>query len=84
MKHRKLYFLVSVTLLLSSSILLHSCGDKPGGGGVNFFSLEDDKAFGAQVASEIEGDPTNYPILDSSQYPQAYAYLYAIRDSILE
>ena len=24
-----------------------------------------------------------YPILDSAQYPEAYAYLYAIRDSIL-
>ena len=85
MKHRKLYFLIGLILSFGITISLSSCKkDKPGGGGINFFSLEDDKAFGAQVAAEIEGDPDNYPILDSSNYPEAYVYLYAIRDSILE
>ncbi len=60
-----------------------ACKDKAGGGGINFFSLEDDKTFGAQVAGEIDADPATYPVLDSAQYPEAYAYLYAIRDSIL-
>ncbi len=69
--------------LVIVSATLSGCKEKKGGGGINFFSLEDDKAFGAQVAEEIESDPSTYPILDSAQYPQAYAYLYAIRDSIL-
>lgn len=82
MKHRKLYFNLFI-LTLINSLFLSSCQDKSGGGGINFFSLEDDKAFGAQVAAEIASDPATYPILDSTLYPEAYGYLYAIRDSIL-
>ena len=72
-----------LALLMLCSLFLASCKDKPGGGGLNFFSLEDDKQFGAQVAAEIENDPGTYDILDSAQHVEAYAYLYAIRDSIL-
>ncbi|NNJ56588.1 MAG: M48 family metalloprotease [Bacteroidia bacterium] len=79
MKFKNIFIAVSAFLLLTIS----SCKDKPGGGGINLFSLEDDRTFGAQVAAEIESDPSTYPVLDSAQYPQAYAYLYAIRDSIL-
>lgn len=75
--------LLGLGLALCMSVALSSCKDKPGGGGLNFFSLEDDKTFGAQVAAEIDADTENYPVMDSAQYPQAYAYLYAIRDSIL-
>ncbi len=64
-------------------LVFSSCKDKAGGGGLNFFSLEDDKQFGAQVAAEIENDPATYDILDSAQNVDAYAYLYAIRDRIL-
>lgn len=67
-------------LLLGTS----SCNkDEPGGGGFNLFTIEDDKKFGAQVAAEIESDPTTYPILDSAQYVEAYGHIYRIRDSIL-
>jgi len=83
MQHRKLYIFFTTFFILLSVISLQSCKEKAGGGGINFFSLEDDKAFGAQVAAEIESDPANYPILDSSEYPEAYGYLYAVRDSIL-
>lgn len=69
--------------LVVVSFTLAGCKDKKGGGGINFFSLEDDRTFGAQVAAEIDADPVTYPILDSAQYPEAYGYLYAIRDSIL-
>jgi beta-barrel assembly-enhancing protease len=82
MKNIRLY-LKLVSFLAISSWALSSCKDKAGGGAINFFSLEDDKTFGAQVAAEIDADPVTYPLLDSTQYPQAYAYLYAIRDSIL-
>ncbi|MGB1037705.1 MAG: M48 family metalloprotease [Bacteroidia bacterium] len=71
-------------ILVLATLTFSACKDKAGGGGINFFSLEDDKAFGAQVAAEIEADPISYPILDSAIYPEAYAYMYAVRDSILE
>ncbi|PCJ66560.1 MAG: peptidase M48 [Bacteroidetes bacterium] len=74
------YFLLT---LFTICIALAGCKDKAGGGGINFFSLEDDKTFGAQVAAEIDADQETYPTLDSATYPEAYAYLYAIRDSIL-
>ena len=79
MKLQRTIFSSLVLLVLTFS----SCGDKAGGGGLNLFTLEDDRQFGAQVAEEIENDPATYPILDSAQNPAAYAYLYAIRDSIL-
>jgi predicted Zn-dependent protease len=70
-------------MILLMSVMLSSCKDKPGGGGLNFFSLQDDIIFGAQVAEEIEKDPSTYPILDSAQNVAAYAFLYDIRDRIL-
>ena len=55
-------------LLLIISATLSGCKDKKGGGGLNFFSLEDDKTFGAQVAEEIESDLRSVEYL----YPTAY------------
>ncbi len=72
-----------LTLCFIGLLSLYSCSDEPGGGGINLFTLEDDKTFGAQVAAEIDGDEVTYPVLDSALYPEAYGYLYAIRDSIL-
>lgn len=82
MYYNKTSFIVLLGLL--ALITISACNkDKPGGGGVNLFTIADDKAFGAQVAAEIDADQASYPILDSAQYPAAYSYLYAIRDSIL-
>lgn len=50
---------------------------------INIFSIEDDKALGAQLAAEIAADPATYPILDENQYAEAYEHLYRIRDEIL-
>lgn len=52
--------------------------------GLNLFSVQDDKDLGAQVDDEIESSPSEYPILDESDYPEAYAYLRGIRDDILD
>jgi predicted Zn-dependent protease len=52
--------------------------------GINLFSVQDDKDLGAQVDDEIESSPSDYPILDESDYPDAYAYLRDIRDDILD
>jgi predicted Zn-dependent protease len=80
----KLSFRIFLIVLFASLFVLSSCNkDKPGGGGLNLFTIADDKAFGAQVAAEIDGDAKTYPILDSASNPAAYAYLYGIRDSIL-
>ncbi|MCS7153483.1 MAG: M48 family metalloprotease [Bacteroidia bacterium] len=49
----------------------------------NLFTVEDDLKLGEQVMREIESNPQEYPILDSAQYPQAYAHLYRMRDTIL-
>lgn len=67
-------------------ILLAGCGilnEKNKGKGVNLFSIEQDRQLGAQVAAEIESDPKQYPILDSASYKEVYAYLYNVRNKIL-
>ncbi len=66
------------------SIGLGACKDEEGNSkGLNLFSLQDDKDFGKQVSAEIESDPATYPILDSAQYPEAYAHLHRITNNIL-
>lgn len=53
-------------------------------GKVNFFTVDQDIMFGQQLDSAVLADPTNYPILDENQYPEAYAHLRRIRDEILK
>jgi beta-barrel assembly-enhancing protease len=48
-----------------------------------FFNIEDDKTLGQQVADEIAANPSEYPVLSRTQYANAYNYLFAIRDKIL-
>ena len=42
-------------------------------GGINVFAVQDDLTLGAQLAAEIEADPVNYPVIDRSDNPEAYA-----------
>lgn len=56
---------------------------KPGGG-FNLFSVEKDIELGAQVATQIESNPAEYPILDSASNVEAYRYIYGIKDEILK
>ncbi|MFA5574609.1 MAG: M48 family metalloprotease [Brumimicrobium sp.] len=74
--------IISAYLILFSIVFLSGCGTSKGGG-FNLFSVEQDKQLGAQVAQEIESNPTEYPILDSARYATAYRFLYDIRDRIL-
>lgn len=46
------------------------------------FSVEDEIKLGRQVAAEVEKDPKN-KILDEKKYPQAYAHLRRITNTIL-
>lgn len=52
--------------------------------GINLFSVDDDKQLGAQVDDEIKSSPSDYPLLDESDFPEAYAYLRDMRDEILD
>lgn len=71
-------------LLVSGALTLSNCnGSKKLGSGVNLFSVDQDKQLGAQVASEIDGNQKEYPILDSASNKEIYQYLYKIRNTIL-
>ncbi len=54
-------------LLLSLTTLISNCkGSKELGSGINLFTIEQDRELGAQVAAEIDGNPQEYPLLDST------------------
>ncbi|WP_340153567.1 M48 family metalloprotease [uncultured Marivirga sp.] len=46
-------------------------------------SIEEDVDLGAQVAEEIENNPNDFPILDESEYEDAYSYLNELLNHIL-
>jgi predicted Zn-dependent protease len=60
------------------------CGGKAPGGLTNLLvSTSDDIAMGQATVNQIEGNPSEYPILDSATNPVAYGHIYRIRDNIL-
>ena len=71
------------TLLTSLMLpVLFSCnGD--GSGKMNLYTIEDDIELGRQLRDDIASDPETYPVLSETQYAEAYAHLYEIRDTIL-
>ncbi len=77
---------LAVSLLLSVGLLFSSGCDRDKDGSVtdiNVFSKNDDKQLGAQVAAEIDANPSQYPQLDSANNVAAYQYIYSMRDQIL-
>ena len=68
------------TSILCAS-LISSCSKD--GGGINIFSIEDDKALGLQTKAQIEADPAQFPILNPATHAAAYNYINALRDDIL-
>ncbi len=75
MKPTKILFIASIILTLFA-------GCKKGGG-LNIFTIEDDKNLGAQAATEIANNPTEYPLLSRTTYAAKYAYIDTIRNQIL-
>lgn len=76
----------NVIVLISGIFFFAACGvvnEKNKGKGVNLFTVQQDRELGAQVAAEIDGNPAEYPLLDSVQYRDVYAYVYKVRDKIL-
>jgi len=47
------------------------------------YTIEDDKQLGLQLQSEIASNPDEYPVLDRTEYADAYAYLEGLRDQVL-
>lgn len=64
--------------LLLTATSFSAC-DRP----VNIFTVEQDKQLGAQLKTEIESNPSQYPLLSEAAYPTAYAYLNAMKNEIL-
>lgn len=76
--------LIYFSILVLSVSTLSSCGSSQNAfSNFNLFTIQDDKDLGVKVASEIDSNPQEYPVLDSSKYATAYKYLYDIRDRIL-
>ncbi len=73
--------------LASLVLVVFSCKDKDddseGGGLPVLLPLQNDIDLGLQVSQEIAANPAEYPILDPTEYPEAYAYLQGITDEIL-
>lgn len=76
-------FIYLSLLVLSVSTLTGCSATKDAISNFNLFSIQDDKDLGAQVAGEIDNNPKEYSLVDSSRYAAAYKYLYDIRDRIL-
>ena len=65
-------YLLRIFILFVIPITLTTCTKD---GKVNIFSLDDDIKLGQQVRDQIAADPTQYPILDRTQYTSSYAFL---------
>ncbi len=65
---------------MAVAVFIGGCSED---GGVNIFTIEDDKQLGAQLEQEILNNPQEYPVLPESQYPEAYAYLDAMGQDVL-
>ena len=72
-----------VVLLAIATISSCSIFNKVKEEGVNVFTIQQDREFGQQVAAEIDGNPAEYPILDSAKNHEVYAYIYKVRNKIL-
>jgi len=67
-------------ILIVLSAFMYSCND---GGGLNLFTIEDDKMLGLQLRDTIFANPNEYPVMAEAVYPSQYAYIRGIVDEIL-
>ncbi len=75
---------LAVMLSIPLLLLQFSCvKEKDGDNSFNLFTIQDDINLGNQIAMEIESDPVAYPLLDESQYSDAYTHLNRVVDAIL-
>ena len=74
--------LLSLGAVFFCALLIFSSCQK--GGGLNLFSVSQDKELGQQLKKEVMANPAKYPILPYAGNEKAYNYLYAMRDEILK
>jgi len=72
-------------IAVAAFVLAGAAGCKKDGDGFqpNLFTIEDDMALGLDLRDQILADPVNYPVVNNSQYPDAYEHIERIRDSVL-
>ncbi len=70
-----------IFLLVLSGIMLNSC-DKDTG--LNFFTIQQDIEIGETMDSIIRADPLEYPILNPATHAEAYAFLNAMMQKLLQ
>lgn len=70
---------VKILIISLAFLAINSCDD----GKLNFFTVDQDIAFGWQLDSMILADPVTYPILNRTQYPAAYDHLERILNDLL-
>ncbi|MFZ9941972.1 MAG: M48 family metalloprotease [Bacteroidia bacterium] len=68
------------TLLLTMALVACSTSKD---GDFTMFSIEEDLAFGKELAQSIQSDPVNYPLLSRAEAPREYAKLDRILEKIL-
>ncbi|WP_116107588.1 M48 family metallopeptidase [Lewinella sp. IMCC34191] len=68
-------------LLLSFILTFATCSED---GDLNVFSVEQDLELGRQTNQEIRNTPSDYPILDTEDYPEAYSYLQRMVNDIVQ
>jgi len=76
--------LLTYGLLASTLLLFSDCNKNPTDNSFSVFSIDKDISLGRQLQEEIASNPTDYPVLDEGQYPEAYAHIRRIRDNILD
>ncbi|MFN8287250.1 MAG: M48 family metalloprotease [Chitinophagales bacterium] len=77
---RRLAVAIIALVFISGVAGLEACKK---GGGLNIFTIQDDKDLGLKMEQEIAANPQEYPLLDPVQYASAYAYLDNIKLQIL-
>lgn len=70
-----------LSIIISTAVIFSFSGCKKGG--LNIFTIDDDKAFGAQMEAEIAANPAQYPLLSKTAYASSYAYLENLKQQIL-
>ena len=68
-------------LLLFATVSVFTACDEDGG--INFFTLDQDIAFGKQMDSVILANPSEYSILSEAQYQASYEHINRIRNAVL-
>ncbi|WP_367393022.1 M48 family metallopeptidase [Lewinella sp. LCG006] len=75
------YFSLAIIGTMMSSLIAIGCGGS--GGGLNFFSVEQDIELGRQVSQEINSNPSEFPILPEQSNREVYQYIRNITNRLL-